>query len=86
MHALTPGSCPVSLPPLFSPTGNSTGECRTITKPAGVALYSSRCNRTGYLMPNSHINTGSSVQVFTSVGYLPSTCRGLNKECWVYAR
>lgn len=78
-------SCVFSTNPVVLADG-STGECRTITKPAGVSLYSTHCNRTGYLVPKSKLAAGASVQVYLGVGYLPSTCPALNRECWVYAR
>lgn len=55
-------------------------------KPSGVQLYSSRCNRTGYIVPNGKLSAGASVQVYASAGYLPTSCPAINKECWVYAR
>jgi len=65
--------------------GNGTAECRVVTKPTGLSLYTARCNRTGYLIPNSSVSSAASVQIFPGVGHLPSTC-STDKQCWVYAR
>lgn len=92
MHTTSHNRCPAAA--LFDTqtltakksTGNGTAECRMVTKPAGLSLYTARCNRTGYLIPNTHVNVSNSVQIFPAVGHLPSTCGSTDKQCWVYAR
>lgn len=66
--------------------GNGTAECRLVTRPAGISLYTARCNRTGYLIPGSQVNASTSVHIYPEVGHLPSTCGSTDRQCWVYAR